>query len=245
MFSKKDKKDIVFTSIFDVLEEFYPTPASENIPKWYKELNSYIEGKKIPTTEGKTRSTIKRCMPVFDSISSGYIIYTHSDIYVSQDITQTENGDIIKNPFYSWSSTTAIGFHPIEQAPNHPNRNNHNLSYPKFVNPWSIRTPKGYSTLFIQPVHRESPFTILPGLVDTDVYYPPVNFPFVLNDVNFEGLIPAGTPIAQVIPVKRDDWKMSFGSYEDYKQQKRMAELLSSNFFDAYKNRFRQKKEYK
>ena len=245
MLNKSKEKSIIFTSNFDTLEEFYPTPATLNIPKWYKDLNSYIGGKKIPTTDGTTRATIKRCMPVFDSITSGYILYTYADIYVSQDEQKCENGDIIKNPFYSWSFNNVIDFHPIEQAPTHPNRNGHNVSYPKFINPWAIKTPKGYSTLFTQPFHRDLPITILPGIVDTDAYYSPVNFPFVLNDVNFEGIIPAGTPMAQLIPFKRDSWKMSFGSEEDFKEQKKITDLIRSNFFDAYKNRFRQKKEYR
>lgn len=246
MLGKNSKMDIVFTNDFDVLKEFYPTPASENIPSWYKDLDSYTtNNKKILDSDGNIGPTIKKCMPVFDSITTGYIIYTYSDIYVRQDETKTEHGEIIKNPFYSWSYQNAIEFHSIDQAPSHPNRNNHNLAYPKFISPWGIKTPNGYSTLFIQPVHRESPFTILPGVVDTDTYYAPVNFPFVLNDVSFEGMIPAGTPIAQVIPFKRDSWKMSFGSDKDFNEQRDTSKLLRSTYFDAYKNRFRQKKEYR
>ena len=73
-----------------VLKEFYPTPASENIPFWYKDLESYANNKKIPNSNGTINATIKRCMPVFDSITTGYIIYTYSDIYVSQDETKTK-----------------------------------------------------------------------------------------------------------------------------------------------------------
>ena len=54
-------------------------------------------------------------------------------------------------------------------------------------------------------MHRESVFTIMDGIVDTDSYNALVNFPFFLNDWSYEGLIPAGTPMAQVIPFKRED----------------------------------------
>jgi predicted membrane-bound spermidine synthase len=94
-------------------------------------------------------------------------------------------------------------------------------------------------------MHRESPFTILPGIVDTDTYTAPVNFPFVLNDINFEGLIPAGTPIAQVIPIKRDEWQMSLGTQKEFDEQQKVTNRLQTKFFDRYKSMFRQVKEYK
>jgi hypothetical protein len=99
--------------------------------------------------------------------------------------------------------------------------------------------------MFIQPMHRESVFTILPGIVDTDIYSVPVNFPFVVNDPNFEGLIPKGTPIAQVIPIKRDAWKMEFGGQEELDEQANITTKLQTKFFDRYKTMFWSRKEYK
>jgi hypothetical protein len=89
-------------------------------------------------------------------------------------------------------------------------------------------------------------FTILPGIVDTDQYKAAVNFPFVLNEADkFEGLIPAGTPMAQVIPFKRDSWKMEIGSADDFKEQMAVSTKLRTKFFDSYKTQYRQPKEYK
>jgi hypothetical protein len=131
------------------------------------------------------------------------------------------------------------------QAPNHPHRNGHMISYPKFINFWAIETPKGYSCLFVQPFHRDSAFTILPGVVDTDKYVQPVNFPFVLNDIKWEGLIPAGTPIAQVIPFKREDWNMEIGTISNIEKSNQVHNLLKTKFFDSYKNQFRSGTTYK
>jgi len=220
------------TSGFDGLEQ--PQPASKFIPDWYKNMESYQGGKKVPTVESGTPATIKRCMPVFDAINAGYIITSPADVYVKiKDGLQ----------YFEWASFNLIGFHPIAQAPEHPARNEH--AYPKWINYWSIRTPKGYSTMFVQPMHRESLFTILPGIVDTDEYYAPVNFPFVINDPKFEGLIPGGTPIAQVIPFKRESWTMQFGGDKEIKEQADNATALNTRFFDRYKNMFRANKEYK
>jgi hypothetical protein len=227
---------ITFTNTAGVPEEYSPKPATASVPDWYKDLPSYMGGEKKPTGEGSTTGTIKRCMPVFDAIVNGYVLYTNVDVWVSQKDEQ---------PWFEWPSFGPIQWHPVEQAPNHPNRNGHQATYPKWINPWAIQTPPGYSVLFVQPMHRESVFTILPGVVDTDQYNAPVNFPFVLNNIEFEGLIPAGTPMAQVIPFKRESWEMSIGTQEDFEKQNKTTIRLRTRFFDSYKSQFRQSKEYK
>ena len=226
--------NITFTNIsgIDGLEQ--PQPASKFIPDWYKNMESYIGGVKKPGGDGTTLATVKRCMPVFDAITAGYIITLPADVYVSIKDGQQ---------YFEWSALGLVQFHPIVQAPEHPARNAH--AYPKWINQWSIRTPKGYSTMFVQPMHRESVFTILPGIVDTDEYYVAVNFPFVINDPKFEGLIPEGTPIAQVIPFKRDSWTMQFGGEKEIKQEAQVSAKIHTKFFDKYKTMFRQPKEYK
>jgi hypothetical protein len=211
-----------------------PKPASRLVPDWYKNMDSYISKEKKPMGDATTSATIKRCIPVLDAITAGYIIESPADVWVSRK----EEGQ-----WFEWSDFGLISFHPIEQAPEHPARKP--FPYPKWTNPWSIKTPKGYSTLFVQPFHRESIFTILPGIVDTDIYTPPVNFPFVINDPTFEGLIPKGTPIAQVIPFKRDSWNMEIGNKDDFNSQNKISKKLQSKFFDRYKTMFWTRKEYK
>lgn len=241
--------DIVFTPSSEVLEEYKPQPASKYVPEWYKNLESYIGGVKKPSGEGETSATIKRCMPVFDAITGGYIIPTYVDIFVSQKLILDPNNPDKKEtgPWYEWPSLKPISFHPIEQAPKHPlgKELHETAGYPKWNNFWGIKTPPGYSCLFVPPFHRESIFTILPGVVDTDSYNVPVNFPFALNDWKFEGLIPAGTPMVQVIPFKRDSWQMSIGNEEDAKEQDITQRTLRSRFFDVYKTTYRYPKEYK
>lgn len=211
-----------------------PKPASRLIPNWYKNTESYIGGSKKPSGNGDTTATIKKCIPVFDAITAGYIIESPADVFVSIKDGQQ---------WFEWSDFGLISFHPVEQAQDHPVKKS--FAYPKWNNPWAISTPKGYSTLFVQPFHRESVFTILPGIVDTDQYVAPVNFPFVINDPGFEGLIPKGTPIAQVIPFKRDSWTMELGNKKDLEKQNKVTKKLQSKFFDRYKLMFWTKKDYR
>ncbi len=229
-------KEIIFTNVLGV-ELFPPKPASKELPDWYKNQEEYFgnDNKKIPHPDPEqTSSTIKKCMPVFDCITAGYIIYSQVDVYVYQTY---------EGPMYQWASQNAVSFHSINQAPTHPVANGY--MYPKWTNPYSIKTTKGYSTLFTQPFHRESVFTIMPGIVDTDIYTAPVNFPFVLNDLTFEGIIPAGTPIAQVIPFKRDAFKMKIGNKKDLQDALRIQSFIPLKFFNKYKSMFWHRKEYK
>ncbi len=228
-------KKITFTSTLDFDDIEKPKLASTMIPDWYKDTKSYIYDKKIPTEEGITSGTIKKCIPVFDAISSGYIITSPGDVYVG---TKEKTGQ-----YFYWSNFEIIKFHTTEQAPEHPLKKP--FIYPKWMNPWSIKTPKGYSILITQPMHRDLPFTIFPAIVDTDKYTSPINFPFVINDPEFEGLIPAGTPIAQIIPFKRDSWKMFLGNKKDLRDQFQIGIKLSSKIFDRYKTMFWEKKQYK
>jgi hypothetical protein len=224
---------ITFTSTIDSNLEL-PKPASKLVPDWYKNTNSYINNERKPSGNGTTSATIKKCIPVFDAITAGYIIESPADVFVS-----IKDG----NQWFEWANFGLINFHPVEQAPEHPLKTPY--PYPKWNNPWSITTPKGYSTLFVQPFHRESVFTILPGIVDTDQYTPPINFPFVINNLLFEGLIPKGTPIAQVIPFKRDTWSMEIGNKKHLQAQNKITQELQNKFFDRYKSMFWSKKEYK
>lgn len=218
-----------------------PKPASEYIPDWYKKAKSYHspDGKKRPVLEHENISvlaSIKRCMPLWDMMTAGYIMETPYDIYIHQ----TDNG-----PYYQWFANDAIQFQPEEQLQKHP-------SFPigkdgvRLNHPWSIKTPKGWSILIMQPTHREkTPIQILPAIVDTDNYQLPFNMFIILNDLNFEGMIPAGTPLAQIIPFKRESWSSKLGSEKERKKAQTDASKMATVFFDRYKKFWWNKKEYK
>ena len=223
-----------------------PLPASKSIPDWYKNTESYMNGEKKPLGDGTTGATIKRCMPVFDALNAGYILTTYADIWVKQiDELDKENNlpNGKKTALYEWAAGEPMTWHLAKQVLLHPQTKGN--SAPKWLNPWGIKTPKGYSTLFVAPFHRNNPLSALPGIVDTDAYTAPVNIIFTLSDPNFEGLIPAGTPIVQVIPFKRDNFQMEIGNDDDRLAQRKVSDKLNMRFFDKYKDMFRAHKEYK
>lgn len=230
--------EIIFINSFSMSELSIekPKPSNQYIPEWYKKLESYMSGKKEPNENSQsTNATVKKCIPVFDAITSGYIIPTPCDVWVRQ---------VDGKPYYQWSGFNFIDFHPYAQTEGHPAVKD-KLDSPKFMNPWGIKTPKGWSVLFTTPVHRDLPFSILPGIVDTDSYNVPVNFPFRLNDPTFEGLIPIGTPMVQIIPIKRESWKHSIGNETEKQNSLNQIERFTTVFFDKYKRFWWSRKEYR
>lgn len=239
------EKNIKFTSIYqDIPKIFAPRPASTCIPDWYKKQESYMGNKKEIGINGNVNPTIKKCIPIFDSITAGYILFSAIDINL-----QSTDLDIS----YMWPNSfkkkdgeliAPVVFHQNTQINQYP-RQGLIEDMPKFTNPWSIKTPNGYSVLITQPMHRDLPFQILPAIVDTDKYHEAVHFPFYFKNPKWTGLISAGTPIAQVIPFKREDWSMSIGGEDDAKLARESFNTVKSFFFNGYKDIFWSKKIFK
>ena len=118
----------------------------------------------------------------------------------------------------------------------------------KFLNPWTIETPPGYSCLLVSPLNNsDKRFSIISGIVDTDTYNSPINFPFIINKKIIEDneiLIKQGTPYVQVIPFKRKNWKMKI---EEISKEKLFSFNLNfkSIIYQNYKNKIWKKKNYK
>jgi hypothetical protein len=232
-------KKITFTLPFGdegILKEHYPIPAEKHIPKWYKNIVSYYDKKN--GFQKRETETVKRCMPVFDAFTAGYLLILHTDLTISYDEDNNVN--------FNWAQDTqdAITFHPGFQLVGYKGLDM-SQGAPKLRNPWSIKTPKGYSCFFMPPVHHEKiGIRILEGYVDTDTYIAPVQFPFLVDE-GFEGDIPAGTPIAQVIPFKRDSFKMEIGGIKERTSVAQTNKKLRSVWINGYRNFFRQEKNYK
>ena len=128
------------------------------------------------------------------------------------------------------------------------NKKNSDLPFHKIQNPWTIKTPPGYSCLFVPPLNNsDDRFSIIPGIVDTDTFNVEVNFPIVMNGDKYpkqELFIKKGTPYVQIIPFKRDNWKMKITPHKQ--NQSLMNKIFYRlNFWESYKNNFWKKKIWK
>ena len=99
-----------------------------------------------------------------------------------------------------------VGVHVPEQATGVPLGLPEGQLVLKFTNYWTLSAPEGWQLLFTHPLNRaDLPFLTLTGLVSADRFTDGyVHFPALWTDPAFEGTLPAGTPVAQVIAVPRD-----------------------------------------
>ena len=189
-----------------------PVPAAKNVPDWYKKTRTNMYDDGLPRLDEKTGNpprTVKACMPVFDSMTAGYHVVLPADVFF-------EDSPGSDRPNISWSidQIKSIDLHSKMQFEHFDQGPEYYSTAIKFNNPWAIKTPPGYSCLFIQPSMRDDlPFQVVPGIVDTDKFPSPVNFP-VFFKKGFTGMIEMGTPIVQIIPFKREEWHSSVSHYE-------------------------------
>ena len=228
MLSKKITFCAVDKNFVDVWP--HPKPASKFIPDEYKKLPRFANGNMhVPT--------LKTCIPFLDSLTAGYIIPFDQDYLV----------DPVENDFSITPANRQVddfGVHNQVQLPkNWQKVAGENAG--KFINKWLIKTPPGYSCLFIKPMNRvETRFDIIAGIVDTDDYINTINFPFILNKRDEQFLIKKGEPMVQVIPFKRDSWKSWSGFYLE-KMHSKVVKLLHSEWVDRYKKLIWKKKVFK
>lgn len=230
------------TLIIQPAEEFAEdflniVPASSFIPEWYRKSEGNFEGYPDLFPDGGSTSTYKKCSPFFDALSLGYIVYLTADIQV----TKQNNG----MPYITKRVTRSIiSEHSNDQWSGLPCPEGYAPYVYKWHNQHILNTPKGYSLLFTNPFNRtDLPFQTLTGVVDTDVYNLTVHFPFFIKE-SFVGIIKNGTPICQIIPIKRDAWQREIKEYQKGLYEKN-EEKLKSVIKRAYKTLYWHKKEYK
>jgi hypothetical protein len=98
--------------------------------------------------------------------------------------------------------------------------------------------------MFTSPINRfDLPFLNVTGVVDSDNYDNAIHFPFFISE-SFTGIIEKGTPICQIIPIKRDNWSREIIPYSQEEAVKN-SEHFFSTIKRSYKNNSWKKKEYK
>jgi hypothetical protein len=169
-----------------------PVAAKTHLPDWFRKLPA-IDAQKLDT--GDTGLTVKRCMPFLDAMTTGFILPLAATVRLEikdEGRTVTAGWDFDK---------TMVSNHGPHQVAGHPRAQTPPC---KFHNYWSIRTPAGWSCLFVPLLNRaNSVFEPVAGVVDTDTYIAPIHFPFFARGSDGLHELEKGTPLAQVIPFQR------------------------------------------
>lgn len=234
------KKNIKIIPNHKIYESFINiVPSSEFVPEWYRKSPSKMNGaysELAPEDPKVTMSTYKKCTPFFDALTIGYTVFLTADI----EVTRQDNG----LPYIMWRpNRKIITEHSLDQWEGLPCPEGYSRYVYKWYNDFVLKTPKDYSLLFISPMNRfDLPFISINGVVDTDRYNLHVQFPFFIRD-DFTGIIEKGTPIVQIVPIKRESWEREIKPYDP--DANLNWEKFSSTIKRSYKNNFWVKKDYK
>lgn len=219
-----------------------PYPATQAIPDWWKAMTPYTvtpdnpDGNKLIVRERESNTSPKKCVPMLDALTSGYIIPLWSDVQIknqgeSKLITwRTSEPVFLEHGMQARTDVeTPVGFNP---------------QVFKFLNKWRIITPKGYSCLITQPFgYRQTGAQAIPAVIDTDKstleILPPLWFAS-----DFEGILEKGTPMVQVIPFKRSDWKADYSYLKNGEYQKLEDRNFASTIINHYMKNAWSKKTY-
>lgn len=217
-----------------------PFPASEAIPQWWKNASPYVKGpennngKKIIIENLESNASFKKCVPMLDLLSSGYIVPLWSDVQV-----RIKDG----SPLITWRVQKNVFELHDGQEVEIPH--GYQKTQFKFLNQWIPKLPKGYSALIMSCVgYPNSPFKAMQAIIDYDKTTHPL-FPPVYLKEGFEGIIEKGTPMFQIIPFKRNNWTSKFSFLKNGQQEINSDRDVKATIVNNYVKNFWEKKTYK
>lgn len=153
--------------------------------------------------------SIRTCPGTTDLMQTGITIPLWADLRIRQGLNGMLEAEFNIGESFEHKRAGKIEPFDYEQTGSCPYTDKRDKSlekaqYLKLVSPYMIKTARGYSSMITDVMVSPSvEFEVIPGIVNTD-YYHTVNV--VLNiKVNKEIYIPRGTPIAQIIVLKRND----------------------------------------
>jgi len=221
-----------------------PYPAVKQLPKWFMDASPFSSGdpiypddKKLHIRRMVPNYSFKKCTPLLDSLSLGYIIPLWADVMVEQ---------IDGFPQIFWKTNSDIFALHGESSKEIPAPAGYDQIVYKYLNCWIPETPKGYSCLIVSPVgYNDLPFKAVSAVVDTDKSTLELVFPMWIKK-DFQGIVEKGTPMIQVIPFKRDDWESTFNYYEDEEYRNIVVEKnFNGTILGHYLKNHHSKKRFK
>lgn len=170
-----------------------PVPAKDCMPAWFKRLPA-VDQAQLSTTNNAL--TVKRCMPFIDALTTGWILPLAAGVRL-----EIRDGGATVDAGWDFDRVM-VSNHNSHQVAGNPREPRPPC---KFHNYWTIRTPPGWSCLFVAPLNRPNPvFDVVSGVVDTDSYASLIHFPFFAIGGDGLHVLEKGTPLVQVIPFRRD-----------------------------------------
>ena len=220
-------------ALLDILPR--PVPARRALPDWLRAM----PGAAYSETHGQNVRTLKQCPPFVDAMIHGFIMPLACDVAVRRGRFEWDWN--APPPSVESHPRAPLSFHAPAQSLGSPLHDDERATI-KFNSFWTIELDPGFSLYATHPVNRaDLPFRTVTGLIDADRFNAVgILFPAVWTEPDFSGILPAGTPVAQCFPVRREALELTFapmsaseaGAYDSL-----AGELLSKT--GVYRRRFR------
>jgi hypothetical protein len=229
-----------------------PEPAHKFVPDWYRKGERFINkedgGLDIPD-ESYRSGGLKSCNPFLDSIIAGYIQATSCAIDITKNdgegpieyryVELNENDEYIEVENLNIISERqgSIG-HTV------PRPHGHSKNHMVWSGHWGWETPRGYSMLVTHPMNQfQLPYTTASGFMESDRFTAGGNIPWYIKE-GWIGVIPKGSPMYQIIPVKRDKWFGYVGKKFISKKSLFMGQQARNVPYGFYRDKLWVKKNY-
>lgn len=251
-------------------KEYRPIPVKDYMPEWYRKKDKFKKEK-----DGKYRLmfkningnieigrvvTWKSCPALLDVFISGYYLLTPCDIEIKNN-----NGEIeivlpkewqqakpwlyksYDNPDFEIKHGGFCALRGYEK--DFPTPEGYEEIHFRWFTNWTAQVPEGYTTLYTHPLNLDYlPFKTISGFIDSsNELVGPGNVPFFLKK-GWTGIIPAGTPYVQIIPIKNESWQSEIIDFS-MEEIKNIFEIKESNEKSTKENKYKKdywlKKNYK
>jgi hypothetical protein len=219
-----------------------PQPASEFRPQWLTGPRFHAGFDRATALERASRhaSTVRRCPGITDAMKTGYIVPLWVDVHVRFDGL---HGEVDMQCASPWAS---VERHPIEQFQATPIEA---LASPypcvfKLACPWRVHLPPGHSSWLMDAVYHRKwmGFSTIPGVVDHDRFHTSNIFLIWQRYDSGEMILPAGTPLFQIVPFARKKFELSVNDDSQLAAAERAAEdIRVGGWISGYRRLFRRK----
>ena len=208
--------EIQFISLMPGIEETMPViPVGEHKYDWIKKAAQHAkQNNKLHDT------SVLKCPAIFQFKNKGFILRAPYDILLSIEsdldyrwTTSYDTGAFLKGSEPEIHQTTqlsngAVSHHETSALYDFMS------SWPKDTMkrilklnlPWTLRIPKGYDVLMTDPFYKDDDrFTVCTGMFESDMGIGLLTVPVKWHSTKGDYLIKAGTAIAQLIPIKKEE----------------------------------------
>lgn len=189
-----------YSTIDGVLDAFPVQYAKDCLPPW-------LGSAKQEYLQDKTNPSVYKCPGVVDILTTGFIVRAWHDIDIDE---QSQSGRLIG---YAPSPDLEqlLGFAPVQVQGGHeiakhlPKRPWSHPDILKVNTPWHVVAPKGVKLMMLPIAYSDQfIFESTMGILD----------PSISNEINIQGyinqvgVIKAGTPLVQIIPITSEKYDL-------------------------------------